>query len=45
MLTDNGSCYRSHLWRDTLREAGITHKRTRPTGRRPAEKVEASTAP
>ncbi|WP_410632916.1 IS481 family transposase [Amycolatopsis sp. cmx-4-83] len=30
LLTDNGSCYRSHLWRDTLREAGITPKRTRP---------------
>ncbi|MEV4709695.1 IS481 family transposase, partial [Actinoplanes sp. NPDC049316] len=30
VLTDNGSCYRSHLWRDTLTQAGITHKRTRP---------------
>jgi transposase InsO family protein len=30
VLTDNGSCYRSHLWRDTLTAAGITHKRTRP---------------
>jgi transposase InsO family protein len=30
VLTDNGSCYRSHLWRDTLAEAGIIHKRTRP---------------
>jgi transposase InsO family protein len=30
VLTDNGSCYRSHLWRDTLAQAGITHKRTRP---------------
>jgi transposase InsO family protein len=30
VLTDNGSCYRSHLWRDTLTTAGITHKRTRP---------------
>jgi transposase InsO family protein len=29
VLTDNGSCYRSHLWRDTLTTAGITHKRTR----------------
>jgi transposase InsO family protein len=26
----NGACYRSHLWRDSLRAAGITHKRTRP---------------
>ncbi|MEV5721999.1 IS481 family transposase, partial [Amycolatopsis mediterranei] len=30
VLTDNGSCYRSRLWRDTLRDAQITHKRTRP---------------
>ena len=30
VLTDNGSCYRSRLWRDALLQAGITHKRTRP---------------
>ena len=30
VLTDNGSCYRSGLWRDALAAAGITHKRTRP---------------
>lgn len=30
VLTDNGSCYKSRLWRDTLAAAGITHKRTRP---------------
>jgi transposase InsO family protein len=30
VLTDNGSCYRSRLWKDTLATAGITHKRTRP---------------
>ena len=30
VLTDNGSCYRSRIWRHTLAEAGITHKRTRP---------------
>lgn len=30
VLTDNGSCYRSRLWRDTLTEAGITPKFTRP---------------
>jgi transposase InsO family protein len=30
VLTDNGACYRSRLWRDTLTAAGITHKRTRP---------------
>ncbi|HEY6276744.1 MAG TPA: IS481 family transposase, partial [Streptosporangiaceae bacterium] len=28
--SDNGSCYRSHLWRDTCTELGITPKRTRP---------------
>ncbi|GAA1606919.1 IS481-like element ISMsm9 family transposase [Streptomyces globosus] len=30
VLTDNGSCYKSHAWRDLLAAAGITHKRTRP---------------
>ena len=30
VLTDNGSCYKSHAWRDALTAAGITHKRTRP---------------
>jgi transposase InsO family protein len=30
VLTDNGSCYRSHLWRDACAEAGVTHKRIRP---------------
>ena len=30
VLTDNGSCYKSNAWRDTLAAAGITHKRTRP---------------
>jgi transposase InsO family protein len=30
VITDNGSCYRSRLWRDTLTTAGIKHKRTRP---------------
>lgn len=30
VLTDNGSCYRSRIWRSTLAAAGITHKRTRP---------------
>jgi transposase InsO family protein len=29
VLTDNGSCYRSRLWHDTLTHAGITPKRTR----------------
>jgi transposase InsO family protein len=30
VLTDNGSAYRSRLWRDTLQAAGITPKHTRP---------------
>ncbi|TVU57617.1 IS481 family transposase [Paenarthrobacter nitroguajacolicus] len=30
VLTDNGSCYRSRLFAQTLTEAGIRHKRTRP---------------
>ena len=30
VLTDNGSCYRSHLWREACAQLNITHKRTRP---------------
>jgi transposase InsO family protein len=30
VLSDNGSCYRSHLWRDACAELNIVHKRTRP---------------
>jgi transposase InsO family protein len=30
VLTDNGACYKSHLWRNSLAEKGISHKRTRP---------------
>ena len=30
VLSDNGSCYRVHLWRDTCAELGITAKKTRP---------------
>jgi transposase InsO family protein len=30
VLTDNGACYKSFLWRDTLHAAGITVKKTRP---------------
>jgi transposase InsO family protein len=30
MLTDNGSSYRSHAYRDTLARHDIRHKRTRP---------------
>lgn len=30
VLSDNGSAYRSHLWRDTCADLGITPKKTRP---------------
>ncbi|WP_103509667.1 IS481 family transposase [Streptomyces sp. SM13] len=30
VLTDNGSCYKSYLWRNSLAEQGISHHRTRP---------------
>ena len=30
VISDNGSCYRSRLWRTTLTDAGITPKFTRP---------------
>ena len=30
VLTDNGSCYKSHLWSKTCAELGITPKKTRP---------------
>jgi transposase InsO family protein len=30
VLSDNGSCYKSHLWADTCAELNIVHKRTRP---------------
>jgi transposase InsO family protein len=30
VLTDNGSAYRSHAWRDACHELGIRPKRTRP---------------
>ncbi|MCT2588338.1 IS481 family transposase, partial [Actinophytocola gossypii] len=30
VLSDNGSCYRSHAWRDACTTLGITPKRTRP---------------
>lgn len=30
VLSDNGSAYRSHYWREACEELGITHKRTRP---------------
>ena len=30
VLSDNGSAYKSHLWRDTCQELNITAKKTRP---------------
>ena len=30
VLSDNGSAYKSHLWRDTCRDLDITVKKTRP---------------
>ncbi|WP_328376277.1 IS481 family transposase [Micromonospora zamorensis] len=30
VLTDNGSCYKSHLWHDTCTKLGVTVKKTRP---------------
>ena len=30
VLSDNGSAYRSHAWRDACAMLGITHKRTKP---------------
>ena len=30
VLSDNGSAYKSHAWRDACRELGLTPKRTRP---------------
>lgn len=30
VLTDNGSCYKAHLWRGELVVSGIKHRRTRP---------------
>jgi len=30
VLTDNGSCYRSRLWKAACADMDITHKRTRP---------------
>ena len=29
-MTDNGSCYRSHLYQDTLQANGVTHVRIPP---------------
>ena len=43
VLTDNGSCYRSHVFANAL--GGIEHRRTRPTDHRPTEKWRDFIAP
>jgi transposase InsO family protein len=40
VLTDNGGCYRSHLWRDTCQRLAIAPKRTRPYRSQTNGKVE-----
>ncbi len=40
VLSDNGSAYRSHLWRDTCAELGVTPKRTRPCRPQTNRKIE-----
>lgn len=39
-LTDNGSCYRSRVWRDALEATHTAHKRTRPYTPKTNGKVE-----
>jgi len=41
VLTDNGHAYRSHAWRETCRQLGIEHRRTRPYTPRTNGKAEA----
>jgi transposase InsO family protein len=40
VLSDNGSAYRSHAWRDTCLELGIRPGRTRPYRRQTNGKIE-----
>jgi transposase InsO family protein len=44
VLTDNGSCYRSHRWRDGCQQLGIIHQRTRPYRPQPTARSSGSTA-
>lgn len=44
VLSDNGSAYRSHLWRDTCHDLGITPKRTRPYRPQTNGKIVSTTA-
>ena len=41
LLTDNGTCYRSHAFRDLAEEHGLRHLRTRPYPPRTNGKAEA----
>jgi transposase InsO family protein len=45
VLSDNGSCYRSHAWRDACTALDIVHKRTRPYRPQTNGKSSASMAP
>lgn len=42
VLSDNGATYKSHLWRDTCQELGITAKKTRPYRPQTHGKIERS---
>ena len=42
VLSDNGGAYRSHLWRETCDQLGITPKRTRPYRPQTNGKIERS---
>lgn len=45
VLSDNGSAYRSHAWRDACAKLAITPKRPGLTDPRPTARSSASTAP
>jgi transposase InsO family protein len=40
VLSDNGSCYKSHAWRDACAELHVKPKRTRPYGPQTNGKIE-----
>ena len=40
VLSDNGSAYRAHAWRDACADLGITPKRTRPYRPQTNDKIE-----
>ncbi len=45
VLTDNGSCYRSHLWREPSPQPASPTNAPAPTARKPTARSNASTAP